>query len=406
MCRTFGITGITTELDTGEDSAGCPLFYFHILNKRKLLFSLNGFYRWSVAFLEKTGYPDGEVNSMNKERLGTFIAENRKAFGMTQKDLAETLHITDKAVSKWERGLSYPDVTLLEPLAAAFSLSVEELVACRKRETEEREEEPVRALLDISRDNLKRERRRGGRRSVVLGVLLITALMALALLYADTFVSEQREDAIILKETVNGENYLYVEEEGHLLKLKCGDGIDFDGLTLQNDFREPNVFRIDCRWNKRTYVGTVRSCEVTDRIVLGLADMVGSMMGLDTIAETGDQLFGYDCVFFEYINAYPNPNGNGELYSFRFWSCDPETWEKEKLLLTVDDCFGVAQTDYDHDGVTELAVRTRWAEKPYTVYDMVDGKVTETWPDTVDPELTSLLRTDYERQKDLEQGIR
>ena len=186
MCRTFGITGITTELDTGEDSAGCPLFYFHILNKRKLLFSLNGFYRWSVAFLEKTGYPDGEVNSMNKERLGTFIAENRKAFGMTQKDLAETLHITDKAVSKWERGLSYPDVTLLEPLAAAFSLSVEELVACRKRETEEREEEPVRALLDISRDNLKRERRRGGRRSVVLGVLLITALMALALLYADT----------------------------------------------------------------------------------------------------------------------------------------------------------------------------------------------------------------------------
>ena len=406
MCRTFGITGITTELDTGEDSAGCPLFYFHILNKRKLLFSLNGFYRWSVAFLEKTGYPDGEVNSMNKERLGTFIAENRKAFGMTQKDLAETLHITDKAVSKWERGLSYPDVTLLEPLAAAFSLSVEELVACRKRETEEREEEPVRALLDISRDNLKRERRRGGRRSVVLGVLLITALMALALLYADTFVSEQREDAIILKETVNGENYLYVEEEGHLLKLKCGDGIDFDGLTLQNDFREPNVFRIDCRWNKRTYVGTVRSCEVTDRILLGLSGMVGSMMGLDTMGATGDQLFGYDCVFFEYINAYPNPNGNGELYSFRFWSCDPETWEKEKLLLTVDDCFGFAQTDYDHDGVTELAVRTRWAEKPYTVYDMVDGKVTETWPDTVDPELTSLLRTDYERQKDLEQGIR
>ena len=108
------------------------------------------------------------------------------------------------------------------------------------------------ALLDISRDNLKTERRRGGRRSVVLGLLLMAALTALALLYADTFVSEQRESAISLKETVDGENYLYVEEEGHLLKLKCGDGIDFDGLTLKNDFREPNVFRMDCRWNKRT----------------------------------------------------------------------------------------------------------------------------------------------------------
>ena len=41
---------------------------------------------------------------MNKERLGAFIAENRKALDMTQKDLAERLHITDKAVSKWERG--------------------------------------------------------------------------------------------------------------------------------------------------------------------------------------------------------------------------------------------------------------------------------------------------------------
>ena len=343
---------------------------------------------------------------MNKERLGIFIAENRKASGMTQKDLAEKLHITDKAVSKWERGLSYPDVTLLEPLAAAFSLSVEELVVCRRRETGRRGEEPVTALLDISRDNLKTERRRGGRRSVVLGLLLMAALTALALLYADTFVSEQRESAISLKETVDGENYLYVEEEGHLLKLKCGDGIDFDGLTLKNDFREPNVFRMDCRWNKRTYVGTVRSCEVTDRILLGLSGMVGSMMGLDTMGATGDQLFGYDCVFFEYKNAYPNPNGNGALFSYRFWCCDPETWEKEKLLLTVDDCLGFAQIDYDHDGVTELAVRTRWAEKPYTVYDMVDGEITESWPDTVDTELASLLRTDAERQKDLEKEIR
>lgn len=271
----------------------------------------DGFYRWSVAFLGESGYPDGEVSSMNKERLGRFIAENRKTLGMTQRELAEKLHITDKAVSKWERGLSYPDVTLLEPLAVVFGLNVEELVACRKREAEEREEEPVSALLDISRDNLKKERRRGGRRSVVLGVLLMAALTALVLLYADIFVSEHREDAIILKETVDGENYLYVEEKGHLLKLKCEDGIDFDGLTLQNDFREPDVFRMDCRWNRRTYVGTIRSCEVTDRIVLGLAGMVGSMMGLDTIAETGDQLFGYDCVFFEYINAYPNPNGQG-----------------------------------------------------------------------------------------------
>ena len=70
---------------------------------------------------------------MNKERLGNFISGERRNLGLTQRDLAAALHVTDKAVSKWERGLSYPDVTLLEPLAAALDLGVEELMACRRQ---------------------------------------------------------------------------------------------------------------------------------------------------------------------------------------------------------------------------------------------------------------------------------
>ena len=62
---------------------------------------------------------------MNKERLGSFIGDCRRELGLTQRELAERVHVTDKAVSKWERGLSYPDVTLLEPLAAALELRVE-----------------------------------------------------------------------------------------------------------------------------------------------------------------------------------------------------------------------------------------------------------------------------------------
>lgn len=59
---------------------------------------------------------DGEVITLDKQQLGAFIAENRKRQGLTQQQLAQILHITDKAVSKWERGLSYPDV---DPFAAA-----------------------------------------------------------------------------------------------------------------------------------------------------------------------------------------------------------------------------------------------------------------------------------------------
>ena len=77
---------------------------------------------------------------MDKQSFGKYIAENRKQLGMTQMQLAEKLHVTDKAVSKWERGLSYPDVTLLEPLAEELSVSIGELLSCRVPAAEEREQ--------------------------------------------------------------------------------------------------------------------------------------------------------------------------------------------------------------------------------------------------------------------------
>ena len=61
--------------------------------------------------------------------MGTFIKEQRMALGMTQQQLAEQLHITNKAISRWETGNAYPDISLLDDLAAALSVSVEEL--CR-----------------------------------------------------------------------------------------------------------------------------------------------------------------------------------------------------------------------------------------------------------------------------------
>lgn len=47
---------------------------------------------------------------MDKEKMGKFISEARKKKGLTQKDLASIIYISDKAVSKWERGLSFPDI--------------------------------------------------------------------------------------------------------------------------------------------------------------------------------------------------------------------------------------------------------------------------------------------------------
>lgn len=65
---------------------------------------------------------------MDRDKVGTFIAARRREKGLTQRQLAERLHVSDKAVSKWERGLSLPDIQLLEPLAETLDATVTELL--------------------------------------------------------------------------------------------------------------------------------------------------------------------------------------------------------------------------------------------------------------------------------------
>lgn len=65
---------------------------------------------------------------MKNQSLGTMIAALRKEKQMTQLDLAEKMGVTDKAVSKWERNLSCPDVNTLPKLAELFGISVDELM--------------------------------------------------------------------------------------------------------------------------------------------------------------------------------------------------------------------------------------------------------------------------------------
>ena len=68
----------------------------------------------------------------NNEKIGKFICELRKSQRLIQKDLANKLGVTDKAVSKWERGLSYPDIELLIPLANILGVSTTELLMGEK----------------------------------------------------------------------------------------------------------------------------------------------------------------------------------------------------------------------------------------------------------------------------------
>lgn len=65
---------------------------------------------------------------MDNIKIGKYISYKRKQKGLTQKELGEMLLMSDKAVSKWERGISLPDISLLPELAKIFNITVDELL--------------------------------------------------------------------------------------------------------------------------------------------------------------------------------------------------------------------------------------------------------------------------------------
>ena len=94
------------------------------------------------------------VCDMEKNTFGSMVAELRKEKGMTQADLAEKMGITDKAVSKWERDLSYPDIASIPRLAEILGVSVDELLSLKRPDGEKgktkTEEDVTLALNSIS----------------------------------------------------------------------------------------------------------------------------------------------------------------------------------------------------------------------------------------------------------------
>ena len=86
---------------------------------------------------------------MKKQTLGTRIAELRKEHAMTQLNLAEKTGVTDKAVSKWERDLSCPDVSSLPRLAEILEVSIDELMQTKPKSSSDDKKEKIRGIMSL-----------------------------------------------------------------------------------------------------------------------------------------------------------------------------------------------------------------------------------------------------------------
>lgn len=87
---------------------------------------------------------------MKKRTFGSMIAEFRKEKAMTQVELAEKMGVTDKAVSKWERDLSFPDVNTIPKLAEIFNVTVDELMQVKTDAKENNSNENISDIINIA----------------------------------------------------------------------------------------------------------------------------------------------------------------------------------------------------------------------------------------------------------------
>ena len=322
---------------------------------------------------------------MNKEVFGQFLAQTRKALNMTQQELAQKLHVTNTAVSKWERGLSYPDVSLFEPLARALGLTVSELMDCQKAAvpSDDPQNRGIRSLLDIVSESMRHQRRKW----LLCTVVPFAAALVIGCVICYFTVLSVHGTSMVQSPVVQIDQdgqWVFIEKDGGLLKLKCEDPSLFDNVS---SFL-PSYYFFEYRYNKSTWEGWLLTYKKLDSIVGTPLDEVGSSFFLD------GNVLGQQNVICQISNVRKDPQeGRQYLYSYRYYFKDPEDPNPEHILANITDCRDHIVCDYDADGIGEIFVLTGYCNKTYQVYDLADGRIesrfTNQIPDNIAADLHS-----------------
>ena len=139
---------------------------------------------------------------MDPKKTGIIILEARKKYNMTQKDLAERLYVSDKAVSKWERGLCFPDISVLIPLTEILNISLYDLLRGEKVNKKE-VEETLKDTINYSNCEIKRKKKKYITISSII-ILIIVLVSTISLI----FISSNSEiNGIVDRDTIHSINY-------------------------------------------------------------------------------------------------------------------------------------------------------------------------------------------------------
>ena len=114
---------------------------------------------------------------MDLIKIGKHIAEKRKALGLTQKQLADKLNMSDKSVSKWERGICLPDVSVYLELCEILDMSINEFLAGEEIPAEKLAEKSADNLLQVTKDSKNRQK---FLKRIIAALIIVTCIVLAA----------------------------------------------------------------------------------------------------------------------------------------------------------------------------------------------------------------------------------
>lgn len=117
---------------------------------------------------------------MDQIRIGKFISQMRKEKNITQKQLADSLAISDKTISKWECGKGLPEVSLMLPLCEILQITVNDLLSAERVSVVEYQKKAEENMMDLMKENAENKKRMA--LSIICGVITIIAVCSLIII--------------------------------------------------------------------------------------------------------------------------------------------------------------------------------------------------------------------------------
>lgn len=169
---------------------------------------------------------------MDLIKIGKYIAAKRKALGLTQKQLAEKLNMSDKSVSKWERGICLPDVTVYLELCEILGISINEFLAGEDIPKETIEQKAEENIIQITKDNKNKQKYLKKIIRLLIVMLVVFIFITSIFIYQKLTQPQNYIEPYLEKSTEMQTANMLSSHPGNILLFHYNSKKNYDSLTM------------------------------------------------------------------------------------------------------------------------------------------------------------------------------